>query len=149
MHTPRRLDTADPRVRTALADAVQRLAGIPLDARLGDIHTDSRGDRRIPIHGGRGEAGVFNVITNPLVPGVGYPKVVHGSSFVMAVELGAHGPSGRQILTYSQSTDPTSPWYADQTRLYSRKGWDTVKYTEAQIAADPNLRTYRVGERRR
>ena len=146
VHTPSRLDTADPRVRTALADAVQRLAGIPLDAELGRIHTENRGDRRIPIHGGRGEAGVFNVITNPLVPGVGYPKVVHGASYVMAVELGPHGPSGRQILTYSQSTNPNSPWYADQTRLYSRKGWDTIKYTEAQIAADPNLRTYRVSQ---
>ncbi|BAL88078.1 putative cyclic lipopeptide acylase [Actinoplanes missouriensis 431] len=147
VRTPRRLNTQDPRVRTALADAVQRLAGIPLDAKLGDIHTDTRGHRRIPIHGGRGEAGVFNVITNPLVPGVGYPKVVHGSSFVMAVELGRHGPSGRQILTYSQSTNPNSPWYADQTSLYSRKGWDTIKYTEAQIAADPNLRTYVVAQR--
>ena len=27
----------------------------------------------------------------------------------------------------------------DQTKLYSRKGWDTIKYTEAQITADPNL----------
>ncbi|WP_282767096.1 acylase [Actinoplanes sandaracinus] len=149
VRTPRRLNTEDARVRTALADAVQRLAGIPLDAEWGDIHTDSRGERRIPIHGGRGEAGVFNVITNPLVPGMGYPQVVHGSSFVMAVELGPHGPSGRQILTYSQSANPNSPWYADQTRLYSRKGWDTVKYTEAQITADPNLRTYRVVQRGR
>jgi acyl-homoserine-lactone acylase len=149
VRTPRRLNTTDPRVRVALADAVQRLAGIPLDAQLGDIHTDSRGERRIPIHGGRGEAGVFNVITNPLVPGVGYPQVVHGTSFVVAVELGRNGPSGRQILTYSQSTNPNSPWYADQTRLYSRKGWDTIKYTEAQIAADPNLRTYRVVQRGR
>nr|BAJ14711.1 aculeacin A acylase [Actinoplanes utahensis] len=149
VRTPRRLNTTDPRVRTALADAVQRLAGIPLDAKLGDIHTDSRGERRIPIHGGRGEAGTFNVITNPLVPGVGYPQVVHGTSFVMAVELGPHGPSGRQILTYAQSTNPNSPWYADQTVLYSRKGWDTIKYTEAQIAADPNLRVYRVAQRGR
>ncbi|WP_245972629.1 penicillin acylase family protein [Actinoplanes lutulentus] len=149
VRTPRLLNAEDPRVRMALADAVQRLAGIPLDAKLGDIHTDTRDGQRIPIHGGRGEAGVFNVITNPLVPGVGYPQVVHGSSFVMAVELGRHGPSGRQILTYSQSTNPNSPWYADQTRLYSGKGWDTIKYTEAQIAADPNLRTYRVAQRGR
>ncbi|WUJ12207.1 acylase [Actinoplanes sp. NBC_00393] len=149
VRTPRRLDTTNPRVRTALADAVQRLTGIPLDAKLGDIHTDTRGERRIPMHGGRGDAGVFNVITNPLVPGVGYPKVVHGASYVMAVELGPHGPAGRQILAYSQSTNPNSPWYADQTRLYSRKGWDTIKYTEAQIAADPNLRAYRVVERGR
>ncbi|RLP93929.1 acylase [Micromonospora sp. CV4] len=148
VRTPRRLDTANPAVRTALADAVQRLAGIPLDARLGDIQTEPRGDRRIPIHGGRAEAGIFNMIINNRVPGVGYPKVVHGSSFVMAVELGRNGPSGRQILTYSQSTNPNSPWYADQTALYSGKGWDTIKYTEAQIKADPNLRTYRVWEGR-
>ncbi|MFG3697577.1 acylase [Micromonospora sp. NPDC047620] len=149
VRTPSRLNAADPRVLTALADAVRRLAGIPLDARLGDVQTEPRGDRRIPIHGGRAEAGVFNMIISPLAPGVGYPKVVHGSSFVMAVELGRNGPSGRQILTYSQSSNPNSPWYGDQTRLYSGKGWDTIKYTEAQIKADPNLRTYRVGEGRR
>jgi len=73
---------------------------------------------------------------------VGYPDVTSGTSFVMAVELGRHGPTGRQILTYSQSANPNSPYYADQTTLYSAKGWDTIKYTPAQIAADPNLRTY-------
>jgi acyl-homoserine-lactone acylase len=149
VNTPRRLAVADPRVLTALADAVQKLAGIPLDAPLGAIQSEPRGTERIPIHGERHEAGAFNVITAPLVPGVGYPKIVHGSSFVMAVQLGPTGPTGRQILTYSQSTDPNSPYYADQTRLYSRKGWDTIKYTDAQISADPNLRTYTVQEDKR
>ncbi|MBY8872348.1 acylase [Micromonospora sp. PLK6-60] len=146
--TPARLGD-DPKVRTALADAVRKLAGIPLDARLGDIQTEPRGDQRIPIHGGRAEAGIFNMIINDRVPGVGYPKVRHGSSFVLAVELGRDGPSGRQILTYSQSANPNSPWYADQTRLYSGKGWDTIKFTERQLRADPNLVSYRVGESRR
>jgi acyl-homoserine-lactone acylase len=91
--------------------------------------------------------GAFNVITAPLAPGVGYPKIMHGSSYVMAVQLGRGGPSGRQILTYSQSTNPNSPYYADQTRLYSRKGWDTIKFTEVQLAADPNVRAYVVSER--
>ncbi len=144
--TPRVLNTADPRVLQSLATAVQRLAGIPLAAPLGSLQTEPRGAERIPIHGGRGETGNFNVITAPLVAGVGYPKVVHGSSFVMAVELGADGPSGRQILTYSQSANPNSPYYADQTRLYSQKGWDTIKYTDAQIEADPALTTYVVEE---
>ncbi|HET6211462.1 MAG TPA: acylase, partial [Micromonosporaceae bacterium] len=106
VNTPRRLAVADPRVLTALATAVQRLGGIPLDAPLGAIQTEPRGAERIPIHGGRHEIGSFNVITAPLVPGAGYPKIVHGSSFVMAVEFGPDGPSGRQILTYSQSTNP-------------------------------------------
>jgi acyl-homoserine-lactone acylase len=60
----------------------------------------------------------------------------------MAVELGRRGPSGRQILTYSQSSNPNSPYYEDQTRLFSRKGWDTIKYTDSQINADPKLRRY-------
>ncbi|HEU4422500.1 MAG TPA: penicillin acylase family protein, partial [Pilimelia sp.] len=149
VNTPRVLATSDPRVLTALADAVQKLAGVPLDAPLGTVQTEPRGAGRIPIHGGPHAAGAFNVITAVFVPGVGYPKIAHGTSFVMAVELGRNGPTGRQILTYSQSTNPNSPHYADQTWLYSRKGWDTIKYTDAQINADPNLRTYVVWERKR
>ncbi|MGW0431221.1 acylase [Micromonospora sp. NPDC003197] len=146
VNTPRVLAAENPRVLTALADAVQRLAGIPLDAPLGDIQTEPRGADRIPIHGGPGGSGIFNAISSRFTPGVGYPKVIHGASFVMAVEFGRNGPSGRQILTYSQSANPNSPYYADQTQLYSQKGWDTIKYTDAQISADPNLRTYRVRE---
>src|SRR6266540_3219822 len=149
VNTPRLLATSDPRVLTALANAVQKLAGIPLDAPLGAVQTEPRGAERIPMHGGPHAAGALNVITGVFVPGVGYPKIAHGSSFVMAVELGSNGPSGRQILTYSQSANPSSPYYADQTRLFSQKGWDTIKYTDAQIAADPNLRTYTVREDKR
>ena len=96
----------------------------------------------IPIHGDRDADGAFNVITAPRVAGVGYPNVDSGSSYVMAVRLGKNGPTGRQILTYSESTNPTSPWFADQTELFSQKGWDTIKYTNKEIKADPNLVTY-------
>jgi acyl-homoserine-lactone acylase len=146
VNTPRRLAVADPRVLTALADAVRRLAGVPLDAPLGTVQSEPRGGERIPIHGDRHESGAFNVINAPLVAGSGYPNVTGGASFVMAVSLGRGWPTGRQILTYSQSTNPNSPYFADQTRLYSTKGWDTVKYTAAQLAADPNVRTYIVWE---
>jgi acyl-homoserine-lactone acylase len=83
------------------------------------------------------------------VPGVGYPKVQHGASYVLAVRLGRGGPSGRQILTYSQSSDPTSRHSGDQTWLYSREGWDRVKFTRAQLAADREVRSYVVVQRRR
>ena len=73
--TPRKLAVDDPRVRTALANAVRRLAGVPLDAPLGQIQTEPRGSQRIPIHGDVGQTGTFNVITDPLVPGVGYRDV--------------------------------------------------------------------------
>jgi hypothetical protein len=50
----------------------------------------------------------------------------------------------QQAVESKQS--PYSPYFADQTRLYSQYGWDTVKYTDAQPAADPELRTYQVRE---
>jgi acyl-homoserine-lactone acylase len=133
-------------VLTALADAVRRLNGVPLDAPLGSIQTEPRGSEVIPIHGDRHESGAFNVINAQFTPGAGYPNVTSGASFVMAVSLGRHGPSGRLLLTYSQSTNPNSPYYADQTRVYSAKGWDSIKYTRSQLAADPNLRTFVVWE---
>jgi acyl-homoserine-lactone acylase len=149
VRTPRRLATTDPAVPRALADAVQRLAGVPLDAPLGAVQTEPRGSARLPVHGDRGNTGAFNVITAPLVPGVGYPKIDHGTSYVMAVRLGRGAPSGRQILTYSQSSNPASSFYGDQTRLYAREGWDTVKFTWFQLAADPRVRSYVVGSPRR
>jgi hypothetical protein len=42
----------------------------------------------------------------------------------------------RTILTYSQSTDPASPWYADQTQMFSNKQWVDEAFCESEIAAD-------------
>lgn len=144
--TPRKLAVEDPAVRRALADAVQALDGIPLDAPLGELQTESRSGTPIQIHGDRDQVGAFNIITAPRVDGVGYPNIQHGTSYVMAVRLTEKGPRGRQILTYSQSTNPNSPWFADQTELYSRKGFDRIRYTNKQINADPNLVRYVVSQ---
>jgi acyl-homoserine-lactone acylase len=39
------------------------------------------------------------------------------------------------LLTYSQSDNPDSPRYADQTRLFSRRQWVTPYFCPAQVAA--------------
>ena len=39
------------------------------------------------------------------------------------------------MLTYSQSADPTSPHYADQTRLYRDGGWVTGVFCEKDVKA--------------
>lgn len=70
-----------------------------------------------------------------------YPEVDTGSSFMMAVELTPDGPRTRTILTYSLSANPASPHHTDQTVLFSRGQWVTERFTEAEIAADPQLRT--------
>ena len=64
----------------------------------------------------------------------------HGSSHIQAVELTGGCPIAKTILTYSQSTDPTSPWFADQTRMHSRKEWVRWPFCEDAVAADPNLK---------
>ena len=117
--TPQGLNTENPDVRRALGDAVQELrdSGIPLDAPLRGYQYERRGSKKIPIHGGPGTLGVFNAINVSFSDGKGYPDVPHGSSFVMATRFTGGCPKSRSILTYSQSTNPKSPHFADQTKL--------------------------------
>jgi hypothetical protein len=39
----------------------------------------------------------------------------------------------RTILTYSQSASPESPWFADQTRMFSRKEWVDVPFCPGEL----------------
>lgn len=148
VNTPNTLDTDDTTVINALGEAVKTLNAydIPLDAPLGDVQTEPRGSDRIPIHGGSGGDGIFNVIiaTN-FQPELGWTKVRTGSSFIMTVEFTDDGPRSEGILTYSQSTNPDSPHYADQTWLYSQKGWDDLRFSEEAVISDA-LQTYTVLE---
>lgn len=148
--TPNTLDPSNPAVLQALGRAVLRLtdAGVPLDAPLGRLQTEPRGSEIIPIHGGTGNEGAFNVISARFAGAAGYPDVEFGSSFVMVAELGRRGPQSRAVLTYSQSTDPTSPHYADQTRLYSRKQWVDLPYRPGDVARQAVSRTHLVERRR-
>jgi hypothetical protein len=141
VNTPRGLDTSNPQVRTALADAVDDLrgAGMPLDVPLGQVQYESRGAERIPIHGGPDALGVFNVISADWTPPRGYPDIVDGSSYVQVVRPTGGCPDAHTILTYSQSPDPTSRWFADQTRMYSRKQWIAFPFCDGQIATDAGL----------
>jgi acyl-homoserine-lactone acylase len=151
VHTPRGLNTDNPRVQQALADAVTdlRSSGIPLDAKLRDYQYERRGSEKIPIHGGPGGLGVFNAINVGWVPGQGYPNVPHGSSYVYAAQFTGDSTcpvDTRSILTYSLSTNPDSPYFADQTRMFSNKQWVDEAYCESEIAADPNLRVTQISD---
>jgi acyl-homoserine-lactone acylase len=147
--TPRLLDRSRPAVLVALGEAVRvlRRNHIPLTAPLGTVQTEPRGAIRIPIHGGHEVEGVFNMIIAPLRGHAGYPKVQDGSSFVMVTGFDGRGPRTRAILTYSQSTDPRSPFYADQTHLYSDKQWVTQPFTEKAIRVDERPQQYGVRSR--
>ncbi len=139
--TPSQLNTANPAILTALADAVVNLQAhhIPLDATYGDVQHVTRNGTRIPIPGC--DTGCFNAIYaadgggGPL-DAAPYGEVYDGSSLVMTTELTPGGPVSQGILTYSQATDPTSPWYDNMTKLYSQKKWVSLPFTAAQLAHD-------------
>ena len=138
VHTPNGLNVANSVVEQSFADAVQDLrdAGIPLDATLHTHQYEMRGNERIPIHGGPGGDSLFNAINVSWDPPKGWPNVPHGSSFVMAAQF--TGDSGcpvdaRTILTYSQSTNPDSPYFADQTRMFSKKQWVDPPFCADQV----------------
>ena len=141
LYTPRDLNVGDAAlVETllyALGDVVDELLAdnIPLDIAWGEIQYSERNGERIGIHGGSGGF-MFNAIYADRVPDAGYSQGFAGSSFIMATTWDDSGcPDAFGVMTYSQSTDPASPHFADLTRLYSQKGWVDLPFCEADIAA--------------
>ncbi len=153
VHTPSGLNTANPIVQGALADAVSDLegAGIPLDAPLRGHQYEVRGGEKIPIHGGPGTLGVFNAINVRWDPEHdGYGDVQHGSSFIMAAQFvdGKCPVSAGTFVTYSESENPRSRHAADYTRAFSQKRWNHAPFCPNQVRRKA-LSTKRVVFRRR
>jgi acyl-homoserine-lactone acylase len=138
--TPNGLDTSNPEVLRNLANAVLDLQAqhIALRASVGQVQHSTKGSDVIPIHGC--STGCFNAIypgfatSDPFFPG-DYGEVGDGSSLVMTTELTLRGPVSAGIVTYSQATNPASPYYANMTELYSKKKWVPFAYTAGQLAA--------------
>ncbi|MGX6447814.1 penicillin acylase family protein, partial [Patulibacter sp. S7RM1-6] len=133
--TPNTLNAGNAPTVQALAAAVAELRArdIPLDASWGDVQHATRGDERIPISGcNTGCYPVTSVSTDDAT----YGEVVHGSSFVMFAEMDpVEGPRARALLSYSQSEDPTSPYFADQTRRFSDLRFIDVPFRDEDVAA--------------
>ncbi len=125
-----------------------RTAGIALDAKLGANQFVVRGGQRIPVPGGTESLGVWNRI-EPVwnAAAGGYTEVTMGSSHIQAVGWDGSGcPVARTLLTYSQSSNPNSAHFADQTRLFSREQWVTSRFCEKDILSSPALKVVRVHE---
>jgi acyl-homoserine-lactone acylase len=141
VHTPSGLNTSDPEVPVALGDAISDLdaAHFPLDVTVGAAQGITKNGVRYPIPGGIGDPnGDFNAIWTTWVDGKGVSTPTGGSSFVQVVTWGSGPcPVARTILTYSESTDPTDPHYADQTALFSNKQWVRDRFCAAAIRNAP------------
>jgi acyl-homoserine-lactone acylase len=147
--TPYGLNTKDATVHTALGDAIKQLnaAHIPIDTTLGAVQYVSYHGKHITIPGGPGDPdGIFNAIYENTEPGDSLTSPDTGSSFIQVVtwRKGSACPVGSTILTYSESSNPASPHFADQTKLFSVKKFLPDRFCQSQIEADPNLQTVTV-----
>jgi acyl-homoserine-lactone acylase len=166
LETPRGLAAApakgpDP-VVTALETAVATLDRAKVDwetARLAHVQFTMKGSERIGVPGADWRAGSTNPAfysgsNSTLLPAMdagtlvnsttgltdkGYP-VNYGTSFLMVVGFEDDGPQADAIMTYSASSDPASPWFADQTRMYARGQWRPVLFRPEAIQRDPALK---------
>jgi acyl-homoserine-lactone acylase len=159
-------DEGDDPLLASLGKAVVQLdaAGLAVDAPLKAAQFAYRGGKRFAVPGGQNRDGTANVVNygvlkSTVEPGTPLGTVVggtteltdhgyvvnYGTSFVMAVELTDEGPQGFGFLSYSQSDDPKSKHYRDQTPLFAGKEWRPLVFSEADIAADPELTTVAIG----
>ncbi|PKP92668.1 MAG: acyl-homoserine-lactone acylase, partial [Alphaproteobacteria bacterium HGW-Alphaproteobacteria-14] len=149
VNTPRDLDTAAiaDKLLAALGDAVAELdaAGIALDAEWGSVQQWRAGDQRIAIHGGPGTAGVLNYQDARPAPGGGLVPV-HGTSYIQIVGFDDAGPVVDAILSYSQSTNPASAHFTDQTSAYAVKAWHRLPFHADDIAAQTITPAMRIAE---
>lgn len=159
--TPSGLATSNATVATALVGALTAAgkkitdAGLAVDAPLGMVQFATQtaltgGQVILPIHGGDSAGGgdlvgVYNKITSSIVPGVGY-IVSTGTSYIQTVQFTETGVNAQAFLSYSQSSNPASPHFADQTARFSAKQWITLPFTESAITSDPGYRTSTITE---
>lgn len=142
--TPRGLALDNAVIREQLLQALQSASEEAADAgqdqagHWGAIQVSTRGEESIPIPGGPSHLGVYNAIES--LPGPeGRLEVISGSSYLQLVRFDKDGPQARGLLSFSQSTDPTSVHFKDQTWLFSRQQWQVLPFSETQIqAASPS-----------
>ena len=151
-HTPCGLAIERPPVLKAVREAMLasveavKVAGLSKDSRWQDVQVASSGSRQTPIHGGPGELGIYNAIQS--VPGAnGKREVVSGTSYLQVVTFDDKGPQAQGLLAFSLSSDPASPYSADQTQAFSQKQWSVLPFTEQQIKADPDYQAVIIRER--
>jgi len=154
VNTPRQL--ADKAIALEkLAQAIENMntAGLALDSTLGDAQFAYRGGEKIAIHGGGGAEGVANIIGqrnydtlaaqvrgnkikgSKYLTDKGY-AITYGTSFLLSLSFTDDGPVAEAFLTYSESGDPSSEHYSDQTKLFSKKQWRPALYKKDDIKKD-------------
>jgi acyl-homoserine-lactone acylase len=133
----------DPKAAlTAMTAAINDLQNTygSISPEWGKVHRFRHGNIDLPIGGC---AGCFRTIGYH--PESGLQLVGDfGDSFVLAVEF-TDTPTAYSVLAYSQSSDPASPHFADQSRMFTQGEWKRVWFSESDIH-EHTEREYHPGE---
>ena len=140
VNTPRGL-IINTNTRTALGDAIKFFQdkNIALDASLADlqyIFDAGNNNERIPMHGGFGREGVFNVAEprgTRANDGANY-VINFGPTYMQTVTFDNNGPIAEALLGYSQASDTSRPFHRDQSRRYSDKNWIRLPFSTNEVA---------------
>jgi acyl-homoserine-lactone acylase len=90
--------------------------------------------QRFPMPGGipdpNGEFNAMDINSPGAIPGT-------SSTYIQAVTWawGNACPQAATVVAYSESDNPASAHYDDQTELFSRRQWATAYFCPAQVAA--------------
>ena len=164
--TPSGLNTTGAAEALAIAVKRLTDLGINLDTAFGELQYVIKNDQRISVDGGYSFEGMFNMMetkipsrstsdfanlpTGSAIAGTTLTsmteadaqedssayRINYGSSFVLSLEMTPEGPNAEAFLSFSQSHDPESDNFADQTQLFSHQMWRPVLFKEADIQAD-------------
>jgi acyl-homoserine-lactone acylase len=164
--TPTGLNTTGAAEALAIAVKRLADLGVNLDAAFGELQYVIKNDQRISVDGGYSFEGMFNMMetkipsrstsdfanlpTGTAIAGTTLTsmteadaqedssayRINYGSSFVLSLEMTPEGPNAEAFLSFSQSHDPESENFADQTQLFSDQTWRPVLFNEADIKAD-------------
>jgi acyl-homoserine-lactone acylase len=126
------------RIIPALSRAVHSMAAraLALDAPVDELQFIRRGTERLPLPGGPGSPGQYNLVenTNDFTTSIWPNELDYGTGFLLWVRLDADGPVAESVLTYSQVDDPASPHHRDQTELYRSGQAKPVRFREEDVA---------------
>jgi acyl-homoserine-lactone acylase len=136
LHTPYGLNTASRAIQQDFGEALKQMRADhqPYGIALGQVQYVLLDGQRIPLPGGPADPnGEINAMY------ISYPGAVPdlGSTYIQVAtwESGDPCPEAATVLTYSESDNPASPHYDDQTKLFSHRQWATAYFCPAQVAA--------------
>lgn len=144
--TPRGLANKDHAVEAfewAIKDAEKRHGN--WDLAWGDVHRASLGDEDYAVGGASGDLGAFRVLwfeehkndRNKL-------QISGGDCWVFAVEFG-ETPRAYSILPYGQSNKSSSPYFANQLKMFAENEMKPIAFTQKDIL-ESTIKTYRPGK---